>query len=47
MFVKSLKVSKNVRLFDLHCVQKKIPTHVFFYIYMEDVQISAKFSGNV
>jgi len=23
------------------------PTHVFFYIYMEDVKISTKFSGNV
>jgi len=32
---------------NVHCVQKKTPTHVFFYISMENVQIFTKFSGNV
>jgi len=30
-----------------HCVQKKTPTHVSFYISMENVQIFIKFSANV
>ena len=28
----------------IHCVQKKTPTHVFFYIVVENVSIYAKFS---
>jgi len=31
----------------LHCVQKKTPTHVSFYISMGNVQISIKFSANI
>ena len=31
----------------LHCVQKKTPTHVFFYISVENVSICTKFSGYV
>ena len=33
--------------FDIHCVQKKTPTHVFFYICVENVQIYTNFSGHV
>ena len=31
----------------LHCVQKKTPTHVFFYISVENVSIYTKFSEYV
>jgi len=31
----------------LHRVQKKTPTHVLFYISMEDIQILTKLSVNV
>jgi len=38
-----------VELFDhdIHCVQKKTPTHVFFYISVENVSICTKFSRYV
>jgi len=31
----------------VHCVQKRTPTHVFFYISVENDPIFTKFSGNV
>ena len=31
----------------IHCVQKKTPIHVFFYISVENVYIYTKFSGYV
>jgi len=36
-----------VEIKTLHCVQKKTPTHILFYIFVENVQISTKFSRNV
>jgi len=34
-------------LHNIHCVEKKAPTPVFVYIYLENVYIYTKFSLNV
>jgi len=43
----STQAKKSAVVMLLHCIQKKTPTHFYFYISLENAWIYTKFSGYV